>query len=259
MLKQLQQLIAKKCPPPNPNRWDNSPLATYIREEEQSLLETVVTDLFGYHLLQIGSGYGLSGVEKSRISNRVLLLQKDENFRSERASIVRVENDALPIASDSVDVVILPHTLELENEPYQLLREVDRILIAEGHLVIVGHDPLSLWGLRKLFRVCRNSYPWDRQYFSRRRVRDWMGLLGFDTEKVIPFLYLPPIQRLVSFAFARKFDRVCQQFMPALGGGYLYIAKKRVSTLTPIRPQWRFKRHFVDVGLSESTSRRERM
>ncbi len=236
--------------------WNQSPLGQYLQSQEAALLTEVVPNLFGYYLLQIGEGYGVNALAASRIKNKILLLNQEPHIIDHPERIV-FEEGMLPIASDSIDVVILPHTLELEADPHQLLREVERILIAEGVLIILGHNPYSFWGLRKVLRLRRERYPRDRSYFGSRRVSDWMGLLGFDTEQILPYLFFPPIQRLVSFAFVHKFDSVCQQYLPFLGGAYLYVAKKRVSTLTPIRPQWRMKRAIVRVGLSETATRRD--
>jgi SAM-dependent methyltransferase len=238
------------------HHWNDSPLGQYLQAQETALLKEVIPNLFGYYLLQIGEGYGINTLESSRIKNKILLLNKEQTKTALVADII-FEPGMLPIASDSIDVVILPHTLELEADPHQLLREIERILIAEGVLIILGHDPYSFWGVRKALRFRQQRYPWDRHYFGHRRISDWMGLLGFDTEQILPYLFFPPLQRLVSFAFVHKFDRVCQRYLPFLGGAYLYVAKKRVSTLTPIRPQWRMKRPIVRVGLSETATRRD--
>ena len=65
--------------------------------------------------------------------------------------------DSLPFASDSIDAIFLPHTLELVEDPYAVLREAERVLCAEGCLMICGFNPLSGWGARRLFA----------QYFRR--------------------------------------------------------------------------------------------
>jgi SAM-dependent methyltransferase len=57
--------------------------------------------------------------------------------------------DALPFPNQSLDLVLLPHTLELARDPHDTLREVERVLVPEGRVVIVGFNPASLWGLRQ--------------------------------------------------------------------------------------------------------------
>ena len=91
---------------------------------------------------------------------------------------------SLPFASDSIDAILLPHTLELVEDPYAVLREAERVLCAEGCLMICGFNPCSGWGARRLFCAAtsggRRSRRDTRRMLSERRLRDWMALLDFE-------------------------------------------------------------------------------
>jgi SAM-dependent methyltransferase len=144
--------------------------------------------------------------------------------------------DSLPFRSDSIDAIFLPHTLELVDDPYAVLREAERVLCAEGCLMICGFNPFSGWGLRRTFAkyVRRPVFPPRTQrLLSERRLRDWVALLGFDVDSV--YGYLGP-----RAAWA--------------AGAYLLKARKRVQTMTLVRPRRRVRQRVL-VGAAEPTSK----
>ena len=144
----------------------------------------------------------------------------------------------LPIVSGSVDAVLLPHTLELAADPYAVLREADRILAAEGQLILLGFRPASLWGLAAA--ASRSGFPPGlRRTLSGARVRDWLRLLSYEIVSVRPYLYhLPRAPRggpdSVLPGMLRR-----GWFYPWPAAAYVIKARKRVYTLTPIRPRLR--------------------
>jgi SAM-dependent methyltransferase len=155
----------------------------------------------------------------------------------------------LPISSASVDAVLLPHTLEYAADPHAVLREADRVLVAEGQLIVLGFRPMSLWGLRSA--ATRGGYPPGlRRQLSSTRVHDWLGLLSYEIVSLRPYLYhLPrgpsgPEDTVVARMLHRGW------FYPWPSGAYLIKARKRVYTLTPIRPRLR-ERVKVLSGLVE--------
>ena len=160
--------------------WYSRDLGQRLFDIERCELEKVLPNLFGYHLLQIGSPINDALYETSLVSHRVYL----EELGTGRLSCqpgIWAQADALPIISDSVDVVILPHTLEFSPQPHQVLREADRVLVPEGHLVILGFNPWSLWGIRHFVTGRWARAPWNGQFRSVMRVKDWLSLLGFET------------------------------------------------------------------------------
>ena len=105
---------------------------------------------------------------------------------------------SLPFASDSIDAILLPHTLELVEDPYAVLREAERVLCAEGCLLICGFNPWSGWGARRLFGQFfrRPAFPpQTRRLLAERRLRDWMALLDFEVADVYGYLGSLPVAR----------------------------------------------------------------
>ena len=162
--------------------------------------------------------------------------------------------DALPIASDSVDAVLLPHTLEYEPEPHDILREVERILPGEGHVIVLGFRPMSPWGFR--YASSRQGFPPGVQrLISERRLRDWLKLLGFEVVDARRYLFTLPWGSEAPRG-QRLLESAGENFWPLLAGAYLLKARKRVYCKTPIRLSWRQRARVVG-GLLEPTRRGE--
>ena len=219
----------------------------FAEEECQQLLDMLETR-FGYHLLQLGHLFEPQYFSSSSIRHKVVMDEAAEP--GERGVSLLGDFCALPISTDSVDVVILPHTLETSRDPHQVLREVDRILVPEGIVIVLGFNPWSLWGARRLLSRRSGKAPWCANFFSPFRVKDWVSLLGFDVLNVQPHFYRLPIGRKSMLGKLDVLMRLAARLWPAFGAGYVLVARKRVSTLTPIGPRWR-RRPIISQGLLE--------
>ncbi len=162
----------------------------------------------------------------------------------------------LPIATDSIDCVLLPHALDYSDRPQAILREVDRVLTSHGHLAILGFKTGGLWGMRRL--VPGAGLPPDAgQLLPERRLRDWLELLDLRIHGVTSFFFRWPLPGHRG-ASSPKWEQRGQRWWPELAACYMLTAQKRVSTLTPVRPQWRRKPKVV-AGLAESSNRVSRI
>lgn len=219
---------------------------------EREEVDRLLPFLFGYHIVQLGSlGRERNYLGSSRIHHRVIVDLDRDNGAGDAGLCARA--DSLPLATDSVDALVLAHSLELEAEPHQVLREAERVLIPEGHLLIVGFNPWSLWGLWRLFRRRSGRVPWCLRFLSPQRVKDWLALLGFDIVHETGMFFRPPLGYVGLMRQLVVLEKVGRRLWPFLAGGYLILARKRVATLTPIRPRWR--RKSVVAGLAEPTMR----
>ncbi|MCP4289786.1 MAG: methyltransferase domain-containing protein [Gammaproteobacteria bacterium] len=213
----------------------------------------LVQRYFGYYLLQVGSiGGEMPELAPERLRAQVMVTPERPVGDSQRW--IRGGPDCLPIASDSVDVVVLLHTLDFFPDPHQTLREVDRVLIPEGRLIIVGFNPWSLWGLRRLFRGRVNRSPWNGRFISIHRMHDWLSLLGFKIESTQPLMFRPPLRQRVLMERLDLLERSGRRWWPALSGVYVVEAVKRVSTLTPVKPQWKLHRRILGGQVIEPTT-----
>lgn len=235
--------------------WYASALGQRVAAQEKALFDEYLPDLFGYYLLQCGcpeikaEEEAGNWLKASRVSVRFCL-----DFNINQGVSCQSNLAHLPMKSDSVDIVILPHVLDYSSEPHQVLREAERVLIAEGHVVILGFNPWSIWNVLRLCMFWRKDPPWSAHFLSARRVTDWLALLGFDVVQHKGYFHQLPLQ---SEALSRKLslvERFIQRFLPKTGAGYVLIGRKRVETLTPIRPRWRRKQpQVIASGLETRT------
>lgn len=155
---------------------------------------------------------------------------------------LRADSAVIPLASGSIDVVILIHQLEFCERPHQVIREAARVVAPEGHLLVLGFNPYSLWGLRRIFPLRRGNPPWSGRYFSAGRINDWMLLLGLtprshDSLAVLP----PPLQKWWRRQTSGRLA-YSQGLSPALrwcGGVNLMMGQKRVNARQPPLSGWR--------------------
>jgi len=143
-----------------------------------------------------------------------------------------------------VDLMLLPHTLEFADDPHQVLREISRVLTPEGHVVILGFNPFSLWGLWRLLRRRRGSAPWNGHFLQLTRIKDWLKLLDFEIDRGSMLYYRPPLASETTMDRLHFLDKAGDRWWPMAGAVYLLVAKKRVVGMMPLRPEWRTAKTF---------------
>jgi len=244
---------------PRLRQWYDTPLGQSMARAESILLSQALADLFGYHLLQIGRVTSDNWLGSSRVSHCSIMDFPPAGI-SDGNSWFQGLPAELPIQSDSIDVVVLPHTLEFSLTPHAILREVDRVLVPEGHLVMMVFNPRSSWMFWRWSLGWRGRVPWCGRFFSTTRIRDWMALLGFDVVDIRGYFYRPPLQNSRFMERIRLSERIGKRCWPFLGAANLIVAKKRVTTLTPIRPRWRAQTNPVAAspGLVEPFQHKDR-
>jgi SAM-dependent methyltransferase len=231
-------------------QWWQSALGRALLAAESELLAEALEDVFGWEFLQIGAWgesremlYGTRTRRQTVIAPSALAAGADIIARPAQ----------LPVGTLAVDAALLPHTLEFAPDPYAIVREVDRILVGEGQLIVLGFRPWTLWGLRG--RATRSGYPPGlRRLLGERRVREWLVLLGYEVVGVRRYLYCSPWHRgpAPGESNGRLLHRGLLNPLPA--GAYLLKARKRLYTLTPTRPRLREKTTVIG-GLVKPTSR----
>ena len=228
------------------DHWLAGPLGQTLLAAERAAAATALEQVFGTQFLQIGQWGPVDGfLPLARTPRRALIAEPGA-----RGDCV-CHASSLAVQSNSVDAVLLPHTLEFEPEPHEVLREVERVLAGEGHVLVLGFEPAGTWALRH-YGSPAGFPPGVVRMLSRGRLRDWLRLLGFEVLETQRFLHVPPIERLQGSPLARGLECGGAWLGGRLGAAYLLKAKKRVYSLTPIRPQRRRGRALVGA-LAEPT------
>lgn len=209
--------------------WLATPLGAYLLEREQEYFDRAVADIFGYNAFQLG----LAGHDLLRASRIPLRCGVDAAGPAQ----VRADFHDLPIAGNSVDLVLLPHVLEFSADPHQILREVERVLMPEGQVVISCFNPWSLWGLRRMFSS-GTRYPWRGRFINLPRLKDWLSLLGFEIAAGQMRCYAPPCAQQKWLARFGFMEPAGDRWWPMAGGVYFLQAVKRVRGMRLITPKW---------------------
>lgn len=222
--------------------WLQTPAGLYLAEWESVQFDQAVADVFGYHGLQLGQP-GLPSLRNSRI--RHCWVGESHPHASTPASLF-TDPVALPFPDQSLDLVVLPHTLELSHDPHASLREVERVLVPEGRVIISGFNPMSLWGQRQQrarfyarLGVQSHFLPADVDFIGYWRLRDWLRLLSFEVEAGRFGCYRPSVQSpkwLKRFAWM---DQAGARWWPIFGASYFLVGIKRVRGMRLMGPVWK--------------------
>ena len=229
--------------------WFRTAAGAYVLEWEQAHLDTAVADLFGFHALQLGLPE-LDAMRANRMPHRWVATEAapratltdaalaDSAAPLRAAVALHCDFDALPFDANSLDLVVLPHALELARDPHLALREVERVLVPEGRVVIVGFNPSSLWGVRQALghfwrrlgvRPRRAPFlPAEGEFLGYRRLRDWLHLLSFEVEAGRFGCYRPPLGAQKWLSRFKWAERVGDRWWPVFGAVYFVVAVKRV-------------------------------
>ncbi len=233
--------------------WYQTDLGGEVLAEEKRVLDELLVSRFGYFLLMINQlSTQVDLLAESRIKCKVRI---DIDQRLEGVAQVRAQGDELPVVADSIDTVVLAHTLEFAADPHQVLREVDRVLIGDGCVIIVGYNPISLFGLWKQLLKRSGRPPWCGKFRRVGQLRDWLSLLCFEVVSEHYCFFKPPLGSRTWLQRLSGWARFCTTFLPRQGGVYVLVAKKRVIPITPIGQRWRRKRRLFPGSVAEPTTR----
>ncbi len=239
------------------HQWFDTPLGQFLLQREQRWLDASVADIFGYHALQFGLVERdlmresriptklivnpLAGSASGLVSNPAANVGATAAATSSASAntantCIIAAFDALPIDAESIDLCVLPHVLEFCANPHAILREVNRVMIPDGRIVIIGFNPWSLFGVRRLFDA--DDVPWNGQFVSLVQMKDWLSLLGFEVLGGDLTCYLPPIQSQAWIDRLQGFERTAAHWLGVTGAVYMLQAVKRVEGMLLIKPKW---------------------
>lgn len=250
--------------------WLRTPPGAYLLNWEQAQFDQTVTDIFGYHALQLGLPE-LDALLVNRMPHRWLATDtlrpqasavlpdldvlanassaSAKALTSSRKVAFLTDSGALPFAESSLDLVVLPHTLELSSDPHAALREVERVLVPEGKVVISGFNPVSLWGLgRRRYRspdmgtVQPPYLPGTSEFIGYWRLRDWLRLLNFEVESARFGCYRPAFSSQKWLDRFHWMDAAGERWWPIFGAVYFLGAVKRVHGVRLLEASWKTRK-----------------
>ena len=243
--------------------WLKTPPGAYLINWEHRQFDEAVSDIFGFHALQLGLPE-LDALQSNRMPHKWLASTSipaestqprhcangtTPHSISSRHGDLLADSAALPFPESSLDLVVLPHTLELGPDPHSALREVERVLVPGGRVVISGFNPVSLWGLRQrrdLFfrRFGRTGLflPKAGEYIGYWRLRDWLRLLNFEVESARFGCYRPALSSQQWLDRFDWMDPAGERWWPIFGAAYFLVAVKRVRGMHLLEPGWKVRK-----------------
>jgi len=225
---------------PSLHDWFETDLGRAILAVEQRLLDRCLADCFGYFLLQLGIDGELDLFGDCRVQRCFKagpIVPEAPQTQPGHTPFIRCDFAELPFDSDSIDVIVVHHVLEFAANPHAVLRELYRVLVPRGRIVLIGFNPWSFFGARMVAARWRNDSIWRNHLLSAARMNDWLQLLGFDIERTDYGFHRLPFQRTADWPAAGPFNDVLSRHWP-LGGVYAITAIKEVAKFIPMKPQW---------------------
>ena len=233
-------------------RWYRCPLGRLLADVELAALAEQLPGLFGYHLMVVDPPWETCTLSDSRIPHHVI--QRLQQNSGNETGVVG-HTDTWPVMTDTLDAIVLPHTLEITLDPHMVLREAERSLIPDGHLVIIGFNPWSLWGVRRLLSRRSQGMPWNARFLGMSRIKDWLSLLGFDILHCRYLFQRPPIQNARMLGRLHFLEPSQGNGRMLLAGAYILVARKRTVIMTPLKAVRNGRRQLFPVGISTSSQR----
>jgi len=220
-----------------------------LLEAEQQLLSRLLSNHFGKHAVLLGVPQQYALLKENHLPCHALLTplihqEKNSNY---------IEGDFhdLPILTGSMDLVLLPHTLEFIEHPRQLLSEACRIIKPEGLIIICGFNPYSLWG-RKAVWAKHKIVPSAEHFFHVGQIKRWLQLADFALEEQKFLMFRPPLTHPGMYQKLHFLETIGPTIFPFLGGVYVLLARAKVIPLTPIRLKW--KQQLSGIRISSTIS-----
>jgi SAM-dependent methyltransferase len=241
--------------------WLETGTGKVLLREESRQVAGAFENIFGDQFLQIGAWGDPAMFRQFARTRRYAVVASRPG---PGVDFVSAPED-LAVATDSIDAVFLPHILESTDDPHAVLREVDRVLRPDGHVVVAGFNAWGWWGVRH-YLSGRRFPAGVQRLVSEYRLRDWLHLLDYFVEPPRFHCLTPPVLRRTSSADAgeagvgappgpdawRDLPPRSRRWSP-FASCYLLVARKEVFTVTPVRPAFRRRPQLVGSLVNPTT------
>jgi SAM-dependent methyltransferase len=203
-------------------KWYKSPAGQHYRKIISNELESIKDLYQGRHTLFCGSSEYKKLFQKNKSGT---FFSIDEDVLISSANLSK----NLPFEDNSHDVIVLSHGLEYTENPYLLMREIDRIATDDATIVVIGFNKFSLWSLIKVFS---SKPPWNINFLSPYIIKEWFKILEYKTNYQKTFGFIPYLGKNVT-SFLSNISFLHKIIRNQFGGLAMFTYRKRVIPLTP--------------------------
>jgi len=233
-------------------QWFSSELGSELLQAQKRAVDRLIPNLFGYHLVEISISPNMALSSQSLIGHKIVVADKFQLGLSDQS--ILCETTELPFEHNSVDVVLLHHSLDFTDNPHQVLREAIRVLRPGGHILVVGFNPSSWWGVHR-FCHKKSKHAWQEgQFISQSRLADWMSLLGLTQLRLLTDYYVPPFSSNKWRRRCAKMQAYGRRSLPKNGAFSVTLARKDVEGITPVK-RIKFARKFYTLPVRKPATR----
>ncbi|MFW5443510.1 MAG: class I SAM-dependent methyltransferase [Methylococcaceae bacterium] len=203
-----------------------TPQGKLLQSVETNFLKRSITVSCKQTILQIG-GLGWEGdfIDCSFYQRYSIVDGKAQGCA--KALKIQAHSFKLPIQSETVDLVLMPHLIEFDANRFQTMREIERVLKPEGDVVIINFNPLNTWVRLHSVWNKKMSDSWHSYFIPRSRVADWLKLLNFEVKSTSEFTLDSVYTTAEGFKWGKR---------TFLSMAYAVRAVKRRYTLIPLTP-----------------------
>lgn len=210
-------------------RWFNTPFGRTLVGFEAEACKQISPRTPGYRAAQLAVSPDCSLMQGFTQQHKFTLTARDQLSGGCVCDFKR-----LPLPSDSIDAFLLHHVLDFTPEPHEVLGEVARTVAPGGHIVVIGFNPYSFFGMSKwVAGLFSSQQVWRHNSLRKSRVVDWLRLLGFKMLTVQVGGTPTPVTNLSDRDSSRIVKRATADAF------YVLFARKQATPLTPVRhPRW---------------------
>lgn len=212
-------------------KWFQSPPGSLLLTLEKEQLQRMLSEQFGDVLVQLGGPINGLFTIPSPIVHRITIGQGTCPIRG--IPFVTANYNELPLRPDSVDIIVCMHVLEFLDDPSLLIDQMYEALVPQGQLVIIGFNPMSLWGLAQYFNKSQ-EFPWGGNFHSQTHIKTLLQKTGYSILAKKTLCFRPPIQNRKLWHSLLVMEPLGQFLVPDLGGVYFLSARKKVFGMNPI-------------------------
>ncbi|WP_158100583.1 methyltransferase domain-containing protein [Neiella marina] len=221
-----------------PLSWDELAQGLWLKQQLEPAITPMLERMFGYYMVTLGPLGDSLDTSASSIKRQLRL-------SSLLTGSIRGKETELPLSENSIDACVAPFCLDFCSDPHQMVREIHRVVISDGHILVAGFNPYSMISTGKIWPSWRKRYPWSGRFFAQGRIADWFQLLGCE---IIDRQTLAFSSLLGTNPANRKIQQLGQRYAPWAGSVYVMLMKKREVPLTPVKPSWKTVSRIKTVG-----------
>jgi len=207
--------------------WLSGPTGTYVLNAERLWVHRQLNTVCRNDLLQIGGPSDDSFTAKSRVIRRFFLASV-QPF-SQKTPSIQALYDALPVRSNSMDVVLSIHALESAGAIESAIADIYRVLKPEGVTMITGFQRFGLWRVWNRF-VRQTLFPANTHFYSVDYITRLLEAQGFVVELQQTACFTLPSQEKRSVFL----EALGQLLLPYYGAVYMITATKKEPGVTPL-------------------------